>query len=149
MNGYRMKKQLSLMTIVMLLLQLPAAAAERYAVSARLANIRSGPGTKYEKLWQVWKYYPVRVLNKKGSWYYFKDFEGDEGWIHKSLLLKMNTVISIKKNCNIRSGPSTKHNVQFTVTDGISFKVLNRKGSWIQVEHADGDQGWIHKSLVW
>jgi SH3-like domain-containing protein len=136
--------------IFMFLLQLPAAAAERFAVSARLANIRSGPGTKFEKLWQVWKYYPVKVLNKKGSWYYFKDFEGDEGWIHKSLLSKkMNTVISIKKKCNIRSGPGTKHKVEFTVTAGISFKALNHKGNWVQVEHADGDQGWIHKSLVW
>ena len=137
------------MLIAMLLLPLPTAAAERYAVSARLANIRSGPGTKYDKLWQVWKYYPVKVLNKKGAWYYFKDYEGDEGWIHNSLLSRTNTVISIKKKCNIRSGPSTKHKVQFTISEGISFKVLSRKGSWIQVEHADGDQGWIHDSLVW
>ena len=137
------------MMMVLLWLQVPAVAAERYAVSARLANIRSGPGTKYEKLWQVWKYYPVNVLNKKGAWYYFKDFEGDEGWIHKSLLSKIDTVISIKEKCNIRSGPGLQYKVQFTVTNGISFKVLNRKGNWIQVEHADGDQGWIHKSLVW
>jgi len=27
--------------------------------------------------------------------------------------------------------------------------VLTRKGNWIQVRHADGDKGWIHKSLVW
>ena len=149
MNGYRIKRQLFLIMIVMFLLQFPAAAAERYAVSAKLANIRSGPGTKFEKLWQVWKYYPIKVLNKKGPWYYFKDFEGDDGWIHKSLLSKMDTVISIKKKCNIRSGPGTKHKVEFTVTNGISFKALNHKGNWIQVEHADGDQGWIHKSLVW
>ncbi|HIJ56015.1 MAG TPA: SH3 domain-containing protein [Deltaproteobacteria bacterium] len=149
MNGYRIKRQLVLMMSVVFLLQFPAAAAERYAVSSELANIRSGPGTNYEKLWQVWKYHPVTVLNKKGPWFYFKDFEGDEGWIHNSLLQKMDTVISIKKTCNIRSGPGTENKVEFTVTDGISFKVLGRKGYWIQVEHADGDQGWIHKSLVW
>lgn len=142
-------KTLFLTTIAMLLLHLPAAAAERYSVSSRLANIRSGPGTNHDKLWQVWRYYPIRVLNKKGSWYYFKDYEGDEGWIHKSLLSKTETVITVKKKCNVRSGPGTKNAILFTVSDGISFKVLKRKGNWIHVEHADGDKGWIHKSLVW
>ncbi|MGA7144470.1 MAG: SH3 domain-containing protein [Desulfobacterales bacterium] len=27
--------------------------------------------------------------------------------------------------------------------------MLNRKGSWIHVQHADGDKGWIYKTLVW
>jgi len=35
------------------------------------------------------------------------------------------------------------------VDSGVPFKVLTRKGNWIQVRHADGDKGWIHKSLVW
>lgn len=144
-----MKKKLFLIIIVALLFHIPAAAVERYSVSSKLANIRSGPGTNYDKLWQVWMYYPIRVLSRKGSWYYFKDYEGDEGWVHKSLLSNVNTVITIKKTCNVRSGPGTKYKVDFRVSDGISFKVLKRKGNWIQVEHADGDQGWIHKSLVW
>ncbi|MGB5421183.1 MAG: SH3 domain-containing protein, partial [Desulfobacterales bacterium] len=28
-------------------------------------------------------------------------------------------------------------------------KVLEQKGNWIHILHADGDQGWIHDSLVW
>jgi SH3-like domain-containing protein len=31
----------------------------------------------------------------------------------------------------------------------VPFKVLDRKGEWLHVEHADGDRGWIHSSLVW
>jgi DNA-binding transcriptional ArsR family regulator len=28
--------------------------------------------------------------------------------------------------------------------------VLDRRdGRWIQVEHADGDKGWLHDTLVW
>jgi len=123
--------------------------AERYAVSVPKANVRSGPGTNYDWIWQVGKYYPVEVLKKKGPWYFFKDFEGDEGWIHKSLLRKMPAVITKKKKCNIRSGPGTKHDVAFQVEEGIPFKVIKRKGRWIQIEHEDGDKGWIHESIVW
>jgi SH3-like domain-containing protein len=126
-----------------------AGAAERWSVKASRANIRSGPGTKHAKLWAVWKHYPIRVLKKQGVWFYFEDYEHDQGWIHKSLLTKDKTVITTRKTCNIRSGPGTKHDVVMTVADGISFKVVKRKGNWIQIEHADGDNGWIHKSLVW
>ncbi|MFZ5586699.1 MAG: SH3 domain-containing protein [Thermodesulfobacteriota bacterium] len=29
------------------------------------------------------------------------------------------------------------------------FGVLTRKGDWLQVRHADGEAGWLHKSLAW
>ncbi|MGD8470221.1 MAG: SH3 domain-containing protein, partial [Desulfobacteraceae bacterium] len=60
-----------------------------------------------------------------------------------------STVITNNDACNIRSGPGTSHKILFTVEKGIPFKVLKRQGSWIHIEHADGDKGWIHKSLVW
>ena len=125
------------------------AQAERYSVSVPKANIRSGPGTKYDWIWQVGKYYPIEVKKKSGPWYFFRDFEDDEGWVHKSLLHKVHTVITKKNKCNVRSGPGTKNNIAFTVGEGIPFKVIKKKGNWFHVEHADGDKGWIHKSLVW
>jgi SH3-like domain-containing protein len=126
-----------------------ACAGERLTVSVPKANIRSGPGTKYDIIWQVYKYYPLRVIKKTGSWYRFFDFEGDKGWIYRSLVRKIPSVITIKEKCNIRSGPGTKYRVLFTTEKGVAFKVINRKGSWIHVRHSDGDKGWIYKSLVW
>ena len=125
------------------------ALAERYAVSVPKANIRSGPGMKHDKMWEVWKHYPLDVQKKTGSWYYFRDFEGDAGWIHKSLLSKTPTIITKKKKCNVRSGPGTNHKVLFSIGRGISFQVIEKKGNWIHIAHSDGDKGWIHKYLVW
>lgn len=124
-------------------------AAERYAVTAETANIRSGPGTKYDILWKVERYYPLLVLEKRGVWYRFKDFEGDQGWIHKSLVGKVKTVVVKADKCNVRSGPGTKYGVVFKVDSGVPFKVLGKKGPWLHVRHADGDEGWIHSTLVW
>jgi len=84
-----------------------------------------------------------------GKWCRFRDFEKDEGWIFKALLDKTPTVITFKKKCNVRSGPGTQFKIAFTVAKGIPFKVLKRKDEWIQIQHADGDQGWIFKALVW
>ncbi len=123
--------------------------AERLSVNADIANIRSGPNTSDAVIWQVEKYHPLQVIQKEGEWCLFEDFEGDRGWIHSSLLTNTRTVIVTNDQCNVRSGPGTENDIQFTVDKGVPFKVLEEKGKWLHVVHADGDKGWIHRSLVW
>lgn len=138
-----------LWTVIGALLAVSVAAAERMAIVSDIANIRSGPGTEHDILWQVYQNYPIEVIEKQGAWYRFRDFEGDIGWIHSSLVEKVATVITKAPKCNVRSGPGTHHDIAFTVVDGISFRLLERKGDWLHVRHADGDSGWIYRSLVW
>jgi SH3-like domain-containing protein len=126
-----------------------AADAERLAISAPVANIRSGPGADHDILWKVEKYFPILVIEKSGQWYYFQDFEGDKGWVHESLVGKIAAVVTRNDGCNVRAGPGTSFPILFSVEKGVPFKVLERQGDWIHIEHADGDKGWIHKSLVW
>ena len=137
------------MTILLVLAGADFVQAERLSVKANIANIRSGPNTSDVVIWQVEKYHPLKVIKKQGSWYFFEDFEGDRGWIHKDLLADIKAVIVKKDKCNVRSGPGTANAIRFTVDKGVPFKVLGKKGDWLQVIHADGDQGWIHRSLVW
>ena len=139
----------SIITFVLIMLLAGTASAERLAVSAPVANIRSGPGTSHTVLWKVEKYFPLRIIEKSGEWYHFEDFEGDKGWVHQSLVSKISAVVTKNDACNIRSGPGTDNKIIFTVEKGIPFKVLKREGNWIHIEHADGDKGWIHKSLIW
>lgn len=126
-----------------------AQAQTRYSVSASIANIRSGPGLEYTILWKVERNHPLNVIKTQGEWSQFIDFEGDKGWIHRQLINKTPAVIVIRENCNIRSGPGTNHPVVFTSNRGVPFKVLERRGAWINIEHADGDKGWIFNDLVW
>ena len=149
MNCKRIILKTIVITAILLIICSSIALAERLTVTSKVANIRSGPGTGYEILWKVEKYHPFFVLKKSGRWYYFRDFEGDRGWIHKSLVRKVRSVITNKAKCNIRSGPGTGFEILFTAEKGIPFKVIRRKGNWIHIQHADGDKGWIHKSLVW
>ncbi|UCF89991.1 MAG: SH3 domain-containing protein [Desulfobacterales bacterium] len=139
----------SAITLSLILIGAGVARAERLAVSAPVANIRSGPGIDYAVLWKVEKYHPIFILKKSDSWYQFRDFEDDRGWVHASLVANIAAVITKSDKCNIRSGPGSDFEILFTVEKGVPFKVLERQGSWIHIEHADGDQGWIHGSLVW
>lgn len=135
--------------LVLTMVSGPPVFAEMLAVKVPVANIRSGPETNADILWKVEQYHPLNIIEKKGKWYRFKDFEGDEGWIYSSLLADLSTVIAVKENCNVRSGPGTGHDVVFTVEKGIPFKVIRKQGAWLEVVHADGDKGWIHGNLVW
>ena len=143
-----MKLQFSTIFLIVIVFA-TLANAERLAISATEANIRSGPGVDHEVLWKVEKYFPILVIEKSGQWFYFQDFEGDKGWVHQSLVGNIPAVVTDSEACNIRSGPGTNFQILFTVEKGVPFKVLERKDAWIHIEHADGDKGWIHKSLVW
>jgi SH3-like domain-containing protein len=149
MEKFNVMKRCSLLFIFLTIFFCSTASAERLTVTVPLANIRSGPDTKTDILWKVEKYYPIFVIKKTKTWYQFRDFEDDKGWVHKSLVGKVPAVITKKDLCNIRSGPSTKDSIIFSVEKGIPFKVLKREGRWLNIEHADGDRGWIHNSLVW
>lgn len=135
--------------VLAVLLFAQSAMAERLAVKSQVGNVRSGPGQNYEVMWNVEQNHPLEIIEKKGGWRHFRDFEGDQGWIHQDIVGKIDAVITVQNKCNIRSGPGTGFDVVFSVEKGIPFKVLNRKGDWLRVEHADGDKGWIHRSLVW
>ena len=143
------KSMLVVITIFFTLVGADWVHAQRMSVKANIANVRAGPTSQDVVIWQVEKYHPLKVIKKQGRWCLFEDFEGDRGWIFKDLLVDTKTVIVAKDNCNVRSGPGTGNDIRFTVDKGVPFKVVEKKGDWLHVVHADGDQGWIHRALVW
>jgi SH3-like domain-containing protein len=143
-----MKKTL-IFTLLVIVLFVGPASAKRLSVAVARANGRSGPGTNHETLWSVGKYYPVDIIKTSGKWHQIRDFEGDMGWVHGSLLKKIPAVIVKGNIVNVREGPGTNSKVLFQAEKGVSFKLLERKKKWLKVQHADGDVGWVHKSLAW
>ncbi|MDY0131968.1 MAG: SH3 domain-containing protein [Desulforegulaceae bacterium] len=134
---------------ILILFSVQCFAGERLSVESNRVNVRSGPGTKYEVLWQAEKNYPLEVVEEKGKWVHFKDFEGYEGWAYKPLLGKKKTVVVKVYKSNIRSGPGTEHPIVFTAEKGTPFEVIDTKNGWQRVRHSDGDSGWISSSLLW
>ncbi|MCF4097015.1 SH3 domain-containing protein [Maritalea mediterranea] len=50
-------------------------------------NVRHGPGQKYDVAWIFTQSgLPVEVIQEFDTWRKVRDSEGDEGWIHQSLL---------------------------------------------------------------
>jgi len=147
MVGVLMKKGLLVLAGV-LFLGSSAWAAEYLSVARDGINIRSGPNTSADVLFELPMGYPVQVLSREGQWVKVVDYEGDKGYVFESLLSKTPTVIVKVAECNIRSGPSTQEAVVGNVTKDVVFQKVEQKGDWVKISHPQLT-GWVHKSLVW
>jgi len=52
-------------------------------------NLRSGPGTRYQKVTDLYQGYLLAILAKKGNWYQVKVVdppEGKTGWVKSNLV---------------------------------------------------------------
>jgi SH3-like domain-containing protein len=130
----------------------PQTNANALCIKKKIANLRQGPGTHFEKLWQVFKYMPFKEMKKKGTWYRVKDLDEDIYWVHSKLTTSKYKCAVIKSDkTNLRSGPGTKYDqLSWSPVDKyFSLKVLKVKGKWVRVEDGVGDKGWVAKSLIW
>jgi len=134
------------------LLAIPSAQALAMCVSSPYANLRGGPGTNFEKTWEVLKYTPLQLLEKKGKWYRIKDLEGDVHWVYAPLVTTKYKCAMIKgEKANIRKGPGTNFD-QVEDSPGkqyYSYKVEEIKGDWVKVSDEFGTNGWISRALLW
>jgi SH3-like domain-containing protein len=148
----RVRNNKILGTAVCLLLfffTIPALAAEYVSVNKDGVNLRSGPGTNHEILWEVFNDFPLQVIGRKDQWLHTVDFEGDKGWVFSPLVGKKKTVIVKVKLGNMRLGPGTNYETVARVKYGVVFLPEAREGEWVKVRHNDGTTGWLHKDLIW
>ena len=149
-----MKKFVVLVIGVFFSLLQPGISAEALCVKAAQANVRSGPGTQYERVWEIYKYMPFEKVgvSLSGNWYAVKDVDGDVSWMHKKLLTSAFRCAVVRKAAaHIRTGPG-KHYAQTAWSPApqyYSFKVMKRKGAWVKVKDEWGQTGWIYRSLLW
>lgn len=148
----RILRRLSLSSIVALFILSLAVAgygAEYVSVKKDAVNIRSGPSTNDQVVWQVFESFPLEILKHEGKWLNVVDFEGDKGWIYETLVTNKKTVIVNVETANMRSGPSTNDAIIATVKKGVVFEPIEVKNDWIKVRYKNELTGWLHNTLVW
>ena len=147
-------KKLSAAFIFFLMIVSGYTCAEALCVSVSKANLRSGPSTKYEKVWEVYKYMPfLKVgVSLSGDWYAVQDVDGDVSWIYKKLVTEKYQCAVVKsEEVNIRKGPGTNYEkVQAgPAKQYFSFRVLSKQGKWVKVKDEWGATGWVHTDFLW
>jgi uncharacterized protein YgiM (DUF1202 family) len=148
--GMKQSRTLLIAALLSLLFSYPASGADYLTVTTEKANVRTGAGNNYPASMELFKGYPLKVLNKNGEWYQISDFENDSGWIHQNAVKKCDSaIVNSDKSINMRREPSTDSPVVADVERGVVVTVLGTKGKWTQVRHGSGTTGWIYAALLW
>lgn len=126
-----------------------AQAQNMVSVTGSTLNMREGPSTSSAVLWELKRGYPLQITERKGSWVKVRDFEGDTGWVARSLTGNTPHHVVKSKVANIRSGPGTQHRIVGKAEYGELLRTREKRADWVRVEREQGVGGWISKNLLW
>lgn len=126
-----------------------AIAQSMVSVKGSTVNMRTQPTTASEIMWELKRGYPLKVLKKKGRWMNVVDFEGDRGWVARSLIGTKPHFVVKSKTANMRSGPGTQNKIVGKAEYGELLSTRAKRNGWAQVVRSDGKKGWISQKLLW
>lgn len=133
-----------------LALHAASAWAQQYvSISAREANMRSGPGTQHAVTWSLSRGYPLQVIARRGEWLQVRDYERDTGWVHRSLTGKPSHKVVHVPVANLRQQPQARGRLLGKMERGEIVRTLQRRGDWVQVQREGGQRGWVARRLLW
>ena len=135
-------------------------------VNGSVVNIRSGPGTSYGLVTQVYAGDTMQVLGSANDWYNVRLPSGASGWIANWLVSVItapaspvpppsrsddpggrNAVVT-GSVVNVRGGPGIINSVVGQVYQGNTLPVLGQSSDWVRVTLPNGSTGWVAGWLV-
>lgn len=123
-------------------LELPRFGALRFAA----VNLRTGPGTRYPISW-VYKRagLPVEVIALFDTWYRIRDYEGTEGWVHKTQVkFQRRGMIVGTKPHDARAAPEATAPVTAHLMPLVQFNLVSCSKDWCLAK-SDDFKGYLRK----
>ena len=112
-------------------------------------NVRSGPSKEYPiKFIYKKKFLTVEILDSWANWKKVKDFNGNSGWIHVSLLSGKKTAINKIKDSVIFTSDTIYSKPLVRVDRGRLLFIKKCKINWCKV-NSGNYLGWIKKKSLW
>lgn len=146
-------RKLPLIIVTAIFILCTAHDSRALCVKTSKANLRTGPGTGYDVVWEIFRYMPlVKVgVSVSGKWYAVKDVDGDVTWIYRDLVTSRYHCAVVKtETVNVRTGPGTHYRKSpiSPAKQYYSFKVEKIKGNWVNIKDEWGGRGWIHRNFL-
>lgn len=141
------------------------AKADQVIIDTDHLNVRSGPGTNFEKINQVHTNETYQIIQIQDEWVEIEIGEGS-GWITTEYVtieeeLSINddqseneeknhpTTITISHdNTHVRSGPSVDEDIVMYVEKGQQFEATSENKDWYKISLDEGSTGYIFKDLI-
>lgn len=128
-------------------------------VSASVGNVRINPRHPAEMGTQALMGMVVKLLKKRGGWYYVQLPDNYHGWLEENAMKvtteagaeswKSSTKVIVTTIFTfVREHPRASSHPVSDAVAGVLLKRLSSGGSWIAVELPDGRRGYIERSSV-
>jgi cell wall-associated NlpC family hydrolase len=130
--------------------------------SGDTTNMRSGPGTDYDKVGELPAGTSVQLLAQANGWYQARLDNGRIAWITAELLDLTPQVteaippaasipappparvgLVAQEGLNLRDGPGTAYVGMTKLSSGSQLDLLARYDDWFQVQTSAGQVGWV------
>jgi SH3-like domain-containing protein len=112
-------------------------------------NLRTGPGMRYPVKLVVRKSgLPVEVVREFDVWRQVRDIDGDEGWVHKSMLSGRRSVIVKTQVQTLLRRPDAGAKPVARLEPGVIARLQTCNGVWCQTS-VGGYNGWLKKETIW
>lgn len=113
-------------------------------------NVRVGPGTDYPIQWVfVREGLPVEITAESDNWRRIRDIDGDEGWVHRSLLSGARTVVVTGGIRTMWRTPDAYAAAPVLRAEaGVIGRLLECAGVWCRLE-INGERGWMPRVQMW
>lgn len=116
------------------------------------ANLRVGPGHHFPAEWSYERVHlPVEIIAEFGDWRKIRDYEGTQGWFHRSLLSGRRHVVVLKNKLPLKKENNAKSKTIAMLQNSIIAELLKCKKDWcyVHVRSAPSIKGWVEKAHIW
>ena len=114
-------------------------------------NMRTGPGVRYPVTWVYQRRgLPVEVTDEFDTWRRVKDPDGEEGWVHQSMLSGQRTGFVIDQAVPVYKGSTPSSAVIAQLSPGVVVTVdrCPRQTDFCLIE-IEGRDGWVRRGVFW
>ena len=114
-------------------------------------NLRTGPGARYPVEWVlVYRHMPIEIIAEFDTWRRIRDWQGTEGWAHKSMLSGRRTIMIQGDVRTLRREATEDSPAVARAEPGVVGNILGcpEASLWCRVE-VGGFTGWLRKLEFW
>lgn len=120
------------------------------SIRADKVYARTGPGTRYPIKWVYQRRdLPVEIIQEFDTWRKIRDIDGEEGWVHQSLLSGQRfAIMNADQGRPIYRDPQEGSRAVAILQPGVILELDSCKKQWCEVRVSDFS-GWIHYDFLW
>jgi SH3-like domain-containing protein len=119
------------------------------SLRAKTVNLHVGPGSNYPTEWTfVRQGLPVEIIAEFDTWRQIRDWQGTQGWVHKSLLCGKRTAVIQQKQRKLHKEPDENTSVIAHIEPGVLGKLMECRNDWCRLD-IQGHKGWIKRRYIW